>query len=89
MNSQPMTKSDLKSYRIVIVIVISKLLRRYSKDERRAAAYSQVLCHVRGVGSEGSNPVARETMQREEAKELLGWVSLQMRKFERREDRMD
>jgi len=33
----------------VIVIVISELLKRHSKDKRRAPAYSQALRQIRGI----------------------------------------
>ena len=39
---------------IVIVIVISKLLKRHSKAKRRAPAYSRALRLVRGVVQKSS-----------------------------------
>jgi len=37
----------------LLVIVISKLLKRNSKAKRRASAYSQALCQIRGVVQRG------------------------------------
>jgi len=49
----------------VIVIVISKLLKRRSKAKRRAPAYSRALRHIKGYSMGSLGPVARGSKEAE------------------------